>query len=127
MKIAVDVHRMVGELEQLATFSDAEPPAVTRIVYTPADLRARQWLKEQFRGAGLDVREDAVGNTFVRWQGADPDLPAIGTRSHIDAVPNSGRFDGTVGVLRGLEAIRGLQSAGYRPRTSGELLLFTSE
>src|SRR5436853_4354997 len=127
MNIVVDAQRVIGELDDLAKFSDAEPPAVTRIVFTPADLRAREWLKGKFRQAGLEVSEDAVGNTFARWQGTKPELPAVGTGSHIDAIPNSGRFDGTVGVLGGLEAIRALQSAGYRPRKSIELLLFTSE
>jgi ureidoglycolate amidohydrolase len=127
MKITVDAHRVIGELEQLAKFSEAEPPAVTRIVFTPPDLEARRWVKGKFQEAGLEVREDPVGNTFARWHGTEPNLPAIGTGSHIDAIPNSGRFDGTVGVLGGLEAIRALQSAGYRPRKSIELLLFTSE
>ncbi|MFL6452184.1 MAG: M20 family metallo-hydrolase [Bryobacteraceae bacterium] len=127
MNIVVDVDRTITELEELAKFSDAEPPGVTRIVFTPADVRARQWLKEKFSEAELSVREDAVGNTFARWEGTEPDLPAIGTGSHIDAIPNSGRYDGTVGVLGGLEAIRALQKAGYRPRKSIELLLFTSE
>ncbi len=127
MDIPIDLNRMASELEQLAKFSDAEAPAVTRIVFTPADLRAREFLKGKFREAALDVREDPVGNTFARWHGTEPHLPAIGTGSHVDAIPNSGRFDGTVGVLGGLEAIRGLQRAGYRPRRSIELLLFTSE
>src|SRR3954471_22608937 len=127
MNIAVNGHRITGELDQLAEFSDAPPPAVTRIVFTPADLRARQWLKERFRAAGLEVREDPVGNTFARWHGIQPDLSAIGTGSHVDAIPNSGPFDGTVGVLGGLEAIRVLKEAGYQPRKSIELLLFTSE
>ncbi len=51
----------------------------------------------------------------------------MGTGSHIDAIPNAGRFDGTVGVLGGLEAIRALQSDGFLPRRSIELLVFTSE
>lgn len=127
MDILIDLHRMAGELEQLAKFSDTEPPGVTRIVFKPADLCAREFLKGKFRGTGLDVREDAVGNTFARWPGTEPDLAPIGTGSHADAIPNSGRFDGTVGVLGGLEAIRALKRAGYRPRRSIELLLFTSE
>ena len=75
----------------------------------------------------LNIREDAVGNTFARWVGEQPDLPAIGTGSHIDAIPNAGMYDGAVGVLGGLEAIRALQRAGFRPRRSIELLLFTAE
>jgi ureidoglycolate amidohydrolase len=73
------------------------------------------------------VREDPVGNMFARWTGARPELAAIGTGSHIDAIPHSGKFDGTVGVLGGLEAIRSLQQSGFTPQRSIELLLFTAE
>jgi N-carbamoyl-L-amino-acid hydrolase len=77
--------------------------------------------------ASLAVREDPIGNTFVRWAGSDPGAPAVGTGSHIDAIPNAGKYDGVVGVLGGLEAIRALQNCGFRPKHSIELLVFTSE
>ena len=127
MKPEVDERRLAGELDTLATIADATPPAVTRIVFTDTDLRAREYFGTLCTAAGLAVREDAVGNTFARWDGADPHLPAVATGSHIDAIPNAGRFDGTVGVLGGLEAIRSLMRAGHRPRRSIELVLFTSE
>ena len=127
MKIATDQDRLTRELETLAEFTDAPAPAVTRVVYSETDLRARQYVKSLCVEAGLAVREDAVGNTFARWDGIEPDLPAIGTGSHIDAIPHAGRYDGTVGVLGGLEAIRALQRSGARPRRSIELLIFTSE
>jgi ureidoglycolate amidohydrolase len=76
---------------------------------------------------GLTVREDAVGNTFIRWAGTEPELAAVATGSHIDAIPNAGAYDGVVGVLGGLEAIRALQRAGFQPRRSIELVIFTSE
>lgn len=126
-KIVVDRDRLARELDTLAAFSDTPAPAVTRIVFSPVDLQARSYVKELCAEAGLDVREDAVGNTFARWIGEDPDLPAVATGSHIDAIPFSGRYDGTVGVLGGLESIRALQRAGFRPRRSLELLIFTSE
>ena len=127
MKISIDRHRVSRELSELAAFSDTPAPAVTRIVFTQPDLAARAWLKNLCREVRLQIREDTVGNLFARWPGTDPSLAAVGTGSHIDAIPNSGRFDGTVGVLAGLEAIRALQSAGFKPRRSIELLLFTSE
>jgi N-carbamoyl-L-amino-acid hydrolase len=117
----------VSELQELAAISDAPAPAVTRVVFTDADLRARAFVKTRCADAGLAVREDAVGNTFARWVGSDPDLSAIATGSHIDAIPNAGAYDGTVGVIGGLDAIRTLQRAGFRPRRSIELILFTSE
>jgi len=123
----VNLERLLSDLETLASFTDGTPPGISRLVFAEADQKARTWLKAQCRGAGLAVREDAVGNMFARWTGAQPQLPAIGTGSHIDAIPHSGKFDGTVGVLGGLEAIRSLQQSGFAPRRSIELLLFTAE
>ena len=58
------------------------------------------------------MREDAVGNIFARWAGTDKNLPAVATGSHIDAIPNAGKYDGVVGVLGAIEAIRALQAIG---------------
>jgi N-carbamoyl-L-amino-acid hydrolase len=127
MTLAIDSARLSSEIEVLASISDAEPPAVTRIVFTPADLKARAWLIERCNEAGLAVRQDAIGNTFARWNGSERGAPVVGTGSHIDAIPNAGKYDGVVGVLGGLEAIRALQRDGFRPRNSVELLLLTSE
>jgi len=127
MNLHVDRDRLVNEIEELALISDAEAPAVTRVVFTPTDLKAREWLISQCEKAGLAVRQDAIGNIFARWTGSQPSAPAVGTGSHIDAIPNAGKYDGVVGVLGGLEAIRSLQPSGFRPKHSIELLVFTSE
>jgi ureidoglycolate amidohydrolase len=123
----INRERLLSDLEMLASFSDGTPPGISRLVFADADQEARIWLKAQCRDAGLPVREDAVGNMFARWVGAQPELPAIGTGSHIDAIPHSGKYDGTVGVLGGLEAIRALRESGFEPLRSIELLLFTAE
>jgi len=127
MKLEIDQQGLLSQLETLATFSDAEPPAVTRIVFTPTDLRARAWVITRCEEAGLAVRQDAIGNIFARWTGADTAAPAVGTGSHIDAIPNAGKYDGVVGVLGGLEAIRALQRSGFRPKHSIELLICATE
>src|SRR5690242_6285504 len=119
--------RLSAEIEELATISDADPPAVTRVVFTPTDLKARAWLRARCEQAGLAMRQDPIGNLFARWAGSDAAAPAVGTGSHIDAIPNAGKYDGVVGVLGGLEAIRTLRRGGFRPKHSIELLLFTSE
>lgn len=127
MNLAIDQHRLISEIETLAAFSDAEAPAVTRMVFTPTDLKARAWLQARCEEAGLQVRQDAIGNTFARWLGSDPNAPVVSTGSHIDAIPHAGKYDGVVGVLGGLEAIRALQQTEFRPKNSIELLVFTSE
>lgn len=127
MNLEIDRARLFSEIEALASFSDAEAPAVTRIVFTPADLKARAWMKARCEEAGLTVRYDAIGNTFARWNGSNSAAPVVGTGSHIDAISNAGKYDGVVGVLGGLEAIRALQRSGFRPKHSIELLIFTAE
>jgi len=127
MKLAINQDRLNSEIEELAAISDADPPAVTRVVFTPTDLKARAWMQARCEAAGLALRQDAIGNTFARWIGSESAAPVVGTGSHIDAIPNAGKYDGVVGVLGGLEAIRALQKAGFRPRHPIELLVFTSE
>ena len=127
MDIHVDIARVWGELEHLASFSDAPEPAVTRVLYTKTDLDARAYIKSLCDQAGFNWREDALGTLFVRMEGSDSSLPAVATGSHTDAIPHSGRFDGTVGVLGGLEALRALKRAGFAPTRSLELIMFTAE
>jgi N-carbamoyl-L-amino-acid hydrolase len=127
MDLHVDVDRVWGELEHLASFSDAPAPAVTRVLYTKTDLEARHYIKSLCDEAGFKWREDALGTLFVRLEGSDSSLSAVGTGSHTDAIPHSGRFDGTLGVLGGLEALRALKRAGFQPRRSLEVVMFTSE
>src|SRR5579862_1257214 len=123
----LSIDRLLAELMTLAKISEAEPPVVTRVVFSEADLRARTYVKGLCAEAGLMVHEDAVGNTFARWHGSEPNLAPVGTGSHIDAIPNAGLYDGCVGVLGGLEAIRVLQELGFEPRRSIELVVFTAE
>jgi len=118
--IAIDEARLLGELKTLSRITDCEQDpakpedvAVTRVVFSENDMKARAWLKQTALAAGLRVREDAVGNTFIRLEGTESELPVVGTGSHTDAIPFAGMYDGTVGVL---EHQRGI-----------ELLMFTSE
>jgi len=127
VNLTIDQDRLLSEIEALAQISDAEPPAVTRVVFTPTDLKARTWLRKKCLQQDLAVRQDAVGNMFARWAGTDETAAPVATGSHIDAIPNAGKYDGVVGVLGGLEAIRALQHSGFRPTRSIELILFTSE
>ena len=137
MNFTINSERLLAELHELARLTDCpstmdkglpEPTqAVTRIVFTPRDLQARAWLAKLARDAGFSVRVDAVGNTFLRWQGTAAGAGVVGTGSHTDAIPHAGMYDGTVGVLGGLEAMRSLKEAGFVPRRSIETLMFTSE
>lgn len=126
LQLKVNAQRVSDELEKLARFSDHEYPAVTRIIFTENDIKARDYFKSLAREAGLYVREDSIGNIFVRL-GDEKAIHAVGTGSHCDAVPHAGRFDGTVGVFGGLEALRALKNAGFQPKRPIEVVFFTSE
>jgi N-carbamoyl-L-amino-acid hydrolase len=60
MNLEVDKQRLRSEIEELALISDAEAPAVTRIVFTPTDLSARAWFVARVKEVGLAIRQDAI-------------------------------------------------------------------
>lgn len=125
--IHIDSHRLTRWIDELAAFSEAPPPAVTRVLFSDVDLAARAWVIARCEEEGLVIRQDAIGNIFARWPGAHDDEAAVATGSHIDAIPNAGRYDGVVGVLGALEAFSALRRAGFTPARPLELVLFTSE
>lgn len=77
--------------------------------------------------ADLEVREDPAGNIIGTRKGEQAGFSPIMTGSHLDTVPNGGRFDGALGVLGALEAIRALNRAGIHTRRSIQVVAFTGE
>ncbi|EXB29873.1 N-carbamoyl-L-amino acid hydrolase [Morus notabilis] len=125
--LSVDAQTLQNQIDELSSLSDTPAPSVTRILYTEKDVLARRFIKNLMRLSGLSVREDAVGNIFGRWEGHEPELAAVATGSHIDAIPFSGKYDGVVGVLGAIEAINVLKRSGFKPKRAIEVILFTSE
>jgi N-carbamoyl-L-amino-acid hydrolase len=124
---AIDGQRLQRQIDELAAISEAPAPVVTRVLFSEADLHARGFVRKRCRELELELREDAVGNLFARWEGTEKNLPAVATGSHIDAIPNAGRYDGVVGVLGALEAFDALKQASFKPRCPLELIVFTAE
>lgn len=81
-----------------------------RVAFTPRDYGARGVFKLLLRRAGLKVRTDGFGNIIGRLAGRDPRAPAVVLGSHLDTVPRGGRFDGTAGIVAGLEVARRIAS-----------------
>ncbi|XP_015940734.1 ureidoglycolate hydrolase [Arachis duranensis] len=125
--LLVDAQGLQNQIDELSAFSDSPAPSVTRVLYTDKDVLARRYVKNLMGLAGLSVREDTVGNIFGRWDGNEPELAAVATGSHIDAIPYSGKYDGVVGVLGAIEAINVLKRSGFKPKRPLEIILFTSE
>ena len=118
LRITIDSAGLERRIDELALISEAPAPVVTRVLFSEADMRGRDYVRKAAREAGLTIREDAVGNIFARWAGSEPDLPAVGSGSHTDAIPNAGRYDGVVGVLGAFEALAALTRAGFKPMRS---------
>jgi ureidoglycolate amidohydrolase len=127
LRISIDRAGLQRRIDELSLISEAPPPVVTRVLFSEADIRGREYVRRAAREAGLAVREDPVGNIFARWAGSEPELPAVGSGSHTDAIPNAGKYDGVVGVLGAFEALAALKRAGFKPRRSLEVVMFTSE
>ena len=127
IRLRINSARLQAQIQALAAISEVPAPVVTRVLFSEADLKGREFVKKICHEIALSVREDAVGNIFARWPGSNPGLAAVATGSHTDAIPNAGRYDGVVGVLGALEAFRALKEAGFQPRRSLELIVFTAE
>jgi hydantoinase/carbamoylase family amidase len=104
--------QLAADLDALARFGDDGAGGVSRLAWSPVLLDASRWLIERARDIGLDASLDAAGNVIARSPGSGP---AIVVGSHIDTVPRGGRFDGALGVLCGLAALRTLAAEGFEP------------
>ncbi len=108
---APDLARVGEDLEALASFRDPEAPGWTRRVFSGFDRGGRDWVAGRMEDAGLSVETDAAANVIGRLPGAAGLPGAIVTGSHTDTVHGGGRYDGIIGVLGAIEAVRCLREA----------------
>ena len=113
-----------SDLAALATFS-APGSGVTRLAWSEELRSAYDWLGGRCEAAGLAWEIDAAGNFLARWEAGRG--PAVMVGSHLDSVPEGGRYDGALGVLAGLEAIRALRADGFTPARPIGLVAFMDE
>src|SRR5918912_1359557 len=121
----VEPAEMQRLVETLGAIGEQPGGGIIRHVYDPAWVAARRQLAEWMRDAGLAVREDAVGNLFGRVEGDSP--RTILTGSHVDTVRLGGRYDGALGVLSALAAVRLLKDRRGKPRRSLEVVALCEE
>ncbi len=126
VQVAIDhelVERMIHDLARYGAWGET---GVVRKVYTPEWAGAQQQVMRWAEEAGLHTWQDAVGNVWARLQGRE-DGPSIVTGSHIDSQAPGGRFDGALGVIAGLVALRTLREQFGTPRRTLELVSFCEE
>lgn len=121
----VDAERLLRDLEALSAFGALEGGGMDRPPFSVACRDAEAWLRDRMRAAGLAVRTDAAGNVFGR---LGPETgPAVLCGSHVDTVPNGGRFDGALGVVAALECARILAEREIPLARALEVCSFTDE
>jgi N-carbamoyl-L-amino-acid hydrolase len=117
------------ELKHIGAYDDAATGlrGVRRLALTDADAEARRRCVDWMLHAGLEVRADRIGNVYATRPGRDRSLPCVLMGSHIDTVATGGAFDGTLGVLGGIEVMRTLNDAGIQTLRDVEVGFFTEE
>ncbi|MGP1373110.1 MAG: Zn-dependent hydrolase, partial [Almyronema sp.] len=122
----VNRDRLYQSLMDLAEIGKLPADGVRRLAFSPEDIKARQLVWRWMAAAGLSVRSDAAGNIIGTLPGKQ-NAPALATGSHIDTVPKAGKYDGTLGVLAGIEVARTLKESGLQLQHPFEVIVFTDE
>ncbi|MDV6378191.1 Zn-dependent hydrolase [Sporosarcina sp. GW1-11] len=119
--------RIAQHIELLGQFTATPGQGVTRLTYSKEDLHARNYIKEKMIEYGLQVSEDGFGNIFGKLEGTLKDAPSVIVGSHFDSVPHGGAYDGTAGVVIGLEVAALFQELQVTPDYPLEVLAMVEE
>jgi len=122
----IDRKRLETSIEELGAIGATPRGGLTRLALSDEDRRGRDWMVARMREAGLRISIDRMGNIFGERAGTEP-LPPVMMGSHADSVPTGGKYDGQLGVLCALEAIRSLNDHAVRTRHPVTLVIFTNE
>src|SRR5215204_2963974 len=125
--LTIDAERLWGELMETAAIGATPKGGICRLTLTDLDREVRDWFKARTEALGCTVTVDDMGAMFARREGQRIDIPPIAMGSHLDTQPTGGKFDGVLGVLGALEALRTLVQAGYETYAPIEVVNWTNE
>jgi hydantoinase/carbamoylase family amidase len=123
----INQRRLMRDLNAVGRIGIGDHGAVTRLVFSIKELRSRQLLIHLMRQAGLKIQVDAIGNIFGRFEGSDSRAPIVMAGSHLDTVIHGGKYDGPVGVIGALEAVRTISENKIPVRSPLEVVCFVGE
>jgi allantoate deiminase len=123
----INKERLWNRLQLLSEIGKTESNGVTRLSFTPEERAAKDLVTTFMKEAGLQVREDEVGNLIGRKEGVNTDAPVVLTGSHVDSVFNGGNFDGPLGVLAAVEALQVMNELNIETEHPIEVIAFTDE
>jgi allantoate deiminase len=118
--------RLMARLDEFAGYSDEEG-RLTRLYLSNAHRQAAQRYIGWCREIGLAAKIDASGNVWARYEGKQPNAPALMIGSHIDTVRDAGRYDGNLGALAALAVVEELAKKGERLDVAVEIVAFGDE
>jgi beta-ureidopropionase / N-carbamoyl-L-amino-acid hydrolase len=124
---SVNKRRLMRDLNAIGRIGIGDRGSVTRLVFSIKELRSRQLLIHLMRQAGLEIHIDGIGNIFGRFAGGDRKAPAVLAGSHLDTVIHGGKYDGPVGVIGALEAVRTIRENKIAVRAPLEVVCFVGE
>src|SRR5256886_10550775 len=125
--LVIDAERLWGELMETAAIGATPKGGICRLTLTDLDRQVRDWFKVRCEALGCTVAIDNMGAMFARRPGQRNDIPPIAMGSHLDTQPTGGKFDGVLGVLGALEALRTLVQSGYETFAPIEIVNWTNE
>jgi beta-ureidopropionase / N-carbamoyl-L-amino-acid hydrolase len=128
--LRINANRMLAAFNELAKIGATSDGGVHRPTFSEAHLAARRWFREQIENAGLEFRTDGAGNhsAILALSAVEARAnPTLLLGSHLDSVPNGGRFDGALGVMAAFEVLRTIKEAGIKLRLNLEAIDFTDE
>ena len=126
-QLLVNGDRLNQSIASLAQIGRLPNGGVKRIAYSKEDLEARNLVRQWMKDLEMEVKIDAAGNIIGKYPGTNPIASTVATGSHIDTVPCGGHYDGTYGVLAGLEVVRTLKENQIKLDRSIEVMVFTDE
>jgi beta-ureidopropionase / N-carbamoyl-L-amino-acid hydrolase len=125
--LQINSQRLWDTLMETAQFGATAKGGICRLTLTDLDRTVRDWFKQKCEALGCTVSVDEVGNMFARRPGRNNAMPPIAMGSHLDTQPTGGKFDGALGVLGALEALRTLHETGYETNAPIEIVNWTNE
>jgi beta-ureidopropionase / N-carbamoyl-L-amino-acid hydrolase len=125
--LQIDAQRLWDSIMDTARIGATAKGGICRLTLTDLDRQVRDWFKAQCEALGCTLTIDEVGNMFALRPGRRTDIAPIAIGSHLDTQPTGGKFDGVLGVLSGLEALRTLQDLGYETNAPLLLINWTNE
>jgi beta-ureidopropionase / N-carbamoyl-L-amino-acid hydrolase len=125
--VAINKRRLLRDLNAVSRIGIGDHGSVTRLVFSIKELRSRQFLIHQMRQIGLQIHVDRIGNIFGKLSGTQAKAAAVLVGSHLDTVVHGGKFDGTMGVIAALEAVRTLKERKIALHSAVEVVCFVGE